>query len=259
MKPAQGKWTSTTKLALRWLAVVQAVGGTAMLAGSSMGETRSWMVGAGGAGLLAAAVCSGWLLPLLLQREFNQRDNHMRLESLRMMSQYRHDVMNQIQLVKGYLQMEKFDRLQHPVQKLISDAQRHSALSNLPGTKLAYALIERDLLSPLLRLQVELAEPGGEWDERLEDKILAVVMEVADAGETLSQELGVEAEWKLELHNRPQSFAITLRVLGEHVNDIYIQDVIEQLAAKNWDLQKREQDGEAYILSFGSQVNRDVC
>ncbi|MBS2969865.1 Spo0B domain-containing protein [Metabacillus sp. KIGAM252] len=66
-------------------------------------------------------------------------------------SHYRHDWMNRLQLIKGNLSLEKYDRVNEIMEEIIIEAQQESRLCNLKAPELAGNLIsfgwERHLFS----------------------------------------------------------------------------------------------------------------
>lgn len=222
----------------------------AMLTGNG-----SWWVGIACAALLGGAFWTGRYLARLVVRDMRRAEREGQEEAIRLLSQYRHDVMNQMQLVKGYLQLKKFDKLQGPVGKLVADARRHSSLSNLPDPRLAYRLLARDLSVPVLVLQVELSDPEGAWEYCRKRKFSDRLLQLADMGEMLTQRFGLRAEWNLTACERAETVAITLEILGDSVNDTYVDETVGLFAANGWTLSERVRDGQTYILSFESQVN----
>ncbi|ASS74955.1 hypothetical protein CIG75_08130 [Tumebacillus algifaecis] len=73
-------------------------------------------------------------------------------DSLDVLRIYRHDLMNQVQLIHAYSQMKKFDRLQIPIQSLIAEAQRHTELSALASPMISYVVLTRDICYQMLQL-----------------------------------------------------------------------------------------------------------
>ncbi|MCD7032934.1 sporulation initiation phosphotransferase B [Metabacillus sp. GX 13764] len=56
-------------------------------------------------------------------------------------SHYRHDWMNRLQLIKGNLSLEKFDRVNEIVDEIIIEAQQESKLCNLKAPEFASLLM----------------------------------------------------------------------------------------------------------------------
>lgn len=243
-----------TKIAsfLKRVARLQAICGLGLLLVWLILGPSGWILAIACVFVLGSAVCSGWYLPKLVQEEVIQVEERGRRETLRILSNYRHDVMNHVQLIKGYMQLQKLDRLQGPLQKLVTDAHRHSAISNLPGTVLPFQLIQRDLSAPMMQLTVEVSDGADNWDSEYELMLLEAIRRLANAGEELSQELGIPVEWVAKFHRENGKLAISLHVLGEHVNDTYIEDVIAEFAGLGFRLQKQSKEEQQYILSFGS-------
>jgi hypothetical protein len=223
----------------------------AVIAGAAT-DNLNWLLAAVCTGLLLAAFWTWFLLPNSISALLRQEAERERKESLRMLSHYRHDVMNHVQLLKGYLQLQKFDRLNGPIQNIVEDARRHSALSNLPGTDLPYTLIRRDLSAPLLQLSVELNGSAEFRDPASGQKLFEKIVGLTEKGENLSQELGIPVSWNMKVGLESGKMTVSLHVLGEHVNDTYIDEVIEIFADKGFRLLEQSREGQEYILFFGS-------
>ncbi|BCJ86006.1 Spo0B domain-containing protein [Effusibacillus dendaii] len=186
--------------------------------------------------LLLSALGTGGFLPRFLHSDLRQMEADRMQAALYMLAESRHNMMNHVQLVKGYLQLGKYEKLLDPVEKMIGEAQRQSALSNLPGTELGYRLVQRDLQGNMLKFVVELentaAFSGGE-----ERKLADAILQLADMGEDLCQELGICVEWVVRAAKQRGKLAITLDVLGEDVTDTYMEGLTEELIDSGWVVQ----------------------
>ncbi|GAX90956.1 Spo0B domain-containing protein [Effusibacillus lacus] len=242
---------------IRYISLLQAwIAGGILLFGF-LGGHFLWLAAVLCVAVFSIAIWAGLILPEEAEEEMVRQKLKSHKQSLEMLSHYRHDVMNQIQLLKGYLQLQIYDRLQAPIQKLVNDAQRHSVLSNLPGNELPYVLIKRELAAPMLHLQLEI-EDKENWKEHLEQEIVTFINYLSAIGENLSQDLGIIAEWNMKLRLSGGAASITLAVLGEHVNNTYIAELIEEFGRKGLTLLEQTAEGQTHILSFGSQVKPNV-
>lgn len=210
---------------LRLIGAVQAAG--AIAAGMyawTKGEDAYLL---GGLSLLVAVMAgwTGFYLPNQIARQQAAQADRLRQDFLRIFSHHRHDVMNHVQLIKGYLQMKKFDRLQSPLQNIIQDAHRHSLLSNVPGTELPYFLLARDVLSSTLHVQVEVDPLVRECIVENEPILLHVLRALFAIGEDLQHEQGYPVHWQLQIVPHELKLALNLHVSGEHANDTYIESV----------------------------------
>ncbi|MFD0694099.1 Spo0B domain-containing protein [Paenibacillus sp. GCM10027628] len=87
-----------------------------------------------------------------LQRQENQNDSNV----LQIVNRLRHDWMNDMQLLFGYIQLKKFDNLQPYMEKIKMNMQQESNLSKLGIPSLiAYLLLFR-VQSKSLQLEIEL-------------------------------------------------------------------------------------------------------
>ncbi len=73
-------------------------------------------------------------------------------DSLEVLRTYRHDLMNQVQLIHSYSQMKKYDRLQGPIQNLIAEARRHTEMSAIASSMISYVVLSRDICYPMLQV-----------------------------------------------------------------------------------------------------------
>jgi stage 0 sporulation protein B (sporulation initiation phosphotransferase) len=100
-------------------------------------------------------------------------------ESLSVLRTYRHDLMNQVQLLRAYTQMKKFDRLQGPIDAMVKEAERHTEWSSFPSPILSYTVLSRDIHYPMLRLHVtyEQAEVPSIEAEMLAGRMLSDLLD----------------------------------------------------------------------------------
>ncbi|WKB36847.1 Spo0B domain-containing protein [Terrilactibacillus sp. S3-3] len=82
----------------------------------------------------------------------------------------RHDWLNELQLIKGYLSLEKFDQVEKIIERLIEKLQNEAGLSNLKVPKLAAYLLTFNW--SMHRFHLTFKVPRGDsglssWDEAL--------------------------------------------------------------------------------------------
>ncbi|HEU4963127.1 MAG TPA: Spo0B domain-containing protein [Bacilli bacterium] len=101
-------------------------------------------------------------------------------ESLEVLRIYRHDLMNQVQLLQAYSQMKKYDRLQEPIAALVAEAQRHTEWSAFPSSVISYVVLSRDIrYGMMLKLHAsyeQVAEPTAEA-ELLAAQVLSALLD----------------------------------------------------------------------------------
>ncbi|UOF90146.1 Spo0B domain-containing protein [Fodinisporobacter ferrooxydans] len=73
---------------------------------------------------------------------------------IQLLRQYRHDVMNDLQLIRGFYQLNRTEQMMNSFQQVIDRAQKQAILSSYPDTNIAFALLEADILYPLLDLEI---------------------------------------------------------------------------------------------------------
>lgn len=194
--------------------------------------------------LLAAGIILIWIMPGQIDAHAKRLQGQQRKDTLQVLSLYRHDVMNQVQLIKGYTQMQKFDRLQSPVQKLVQDAQRQSALSNLPGEKLPYLLTLKDLSAPLVHLHIQWGESRFQFME--ESDWIAVFERFIQLGEQAAHTTTMPVNWQLLIEEDVQQALIQLDVFGEDVNDTYIAELMQYFSREGWNVRNIGEIGQQY-------------
>ncbi|BBP91222.1 hypothetical protein BsIDN1_48400 [Bacillus safensis] len=72
----------------------------------------------------------------------NEKLTHVALtnELIDLLSRSRHDWMNKLQLIKGNLTLEKYDRVFEIIEEMVIEAQHESKLSNLKNSPIGLLL-----------------------------------------------------------------------------------------------------------------------
>ncbi|MDM5298934.1 sporulation initiation phosphotransferase B [Bacillus pumilus] len=76
-------------------------------------------------------------------------------ELISLLSRSRHDWMNKLQLIKGNLTLEKYDRVFEIIEEMVIEAQHESKLSNLKIPQLAYDFLTFNWESHFITLEYE--------------------------------------------------------------------------------------------------------
>jgi hypothetical protein len=250
MKQTEGKPAKHLRDKLRWIGALQAAVAIVAIMFVWTNAKEDYLLL--GLSLLAAAT-AGWIgfsLPNQIARQQAAQADQLRQDFLRIFSHYRHDVMNHVQLIKGYLQLKKFDRLESPLQNIIQDAQRHSLLSNVPGTQLPYFLVDRDVSSPMVRLQVEVDPLVRDCIAGYEPTLIRVLRTLFAIGESLQQGQGYPMHWRLQIVPQERELALNLHVSGEHVNDTYIESVKQSLTRNGFSWKETTVENNLSILTL---------
>ena len=79
-------------------------------------------------------------------------------EFLNCLKHYRHDWLNHIQIIKGYLSLDKAEKAQKYLDQVIIQAHYESKISQLGDTDLAYFLLTYNWVQDKLMLDVEIEE-----------------------------------------------------------------------------------------------------
>jgi hypothetical protein len=73
--------------------------------------------------------------------------------ALDVLRQYRHDVMNDLQLIRGYVQMNKTESVFQSIQRAVEQSQKLSEFSVLPDALLGFVLLEAQIRFTLLNIE----------------------------------------------------------------------------------------------------------
>jgi stage 0 sporulation protein B (sporulation initiation phosphotransferase) len=184
------------------------------------------------------------------EREQSMEIRDLMEESLEVLRIYRHDLMNQVQLLQAYSQMKKFDRLQEPIQSLVAEAQRHTEWSSFPSTILSYIVLSRDIRYPMLQLHVsyEQSEESSLEAEMVAARVLSDLLDgLGDESKSVLEPISVDI-WIVALRN---GYEIGWLVSNE---DAKSQKTLGQTWAEKWVAQGLEcrqeqaEDGIEYVL-----------
>ncbi|RUS47663.1 Spo0B domain-containing protein [Cohnella sp. AR92] len=189
--------------------------------------SRRFIARASGIGLSLLLPClalvfwpdEGWLLALFVlwtiaaaaviiamaQRETNRR-NEFAVESMRMTTintvrHHRHDLMNEVQILYGYLKLGKPDKAIDVVERLKKQMEQDSRLSRLAAPKLIAYLLSFRTMCSTMKLEVEVADDfsldsGGSLER---GKFAEAVIGLIDAIRVRSDVSPVGEENRLQL------------------------------------------------------------
>ncbi|MGE6629079.1 Spo0B C-terminal domain-containing protein [Bacillus sp. NPDC077027] len=92
-----------------------------------------------------------------ISRKQNGKLTHATLtnELIGILSRSRHDWMNKLQLIKGNLTLEKYDRVFEIIEEMVIEAQHESKLSNLKIPQLAFCFLTFNWESHFITLEYE--------------------------------------------------------------------------------------------------------
>ncbi|ALC81844.1 MULTISPECIES: sporulation initiation phosphotransferase B [Bacillus] len=109
----------------------------------------------------------------------NQAENHtdqtvLSKELLHLLGHSRHDWMNKLQLIKGNLSLQKYERVFEIIEEMAIEAQHESKLSSMKVPHLAYDLVTFNWKSKYITLEYEIL--GSVKDlSYFDDKLVYVV------------------------------------------------------------------------------------
>lgn len=202
--------------------------------------------------LIFMGIYSCWWLPLQhgVQREVELREQ--REETLRMLSQYRHDWLNYIQLVQGYMQMKKYERIADPIRVCVEEAHKHAKIGNLASPFVAYRVMEATLRYPLLQIDVQ--EPGvveGEIPFAVESELADILFAICSKGGDLTNQKGEPVKWSFSMfHRGSDGLAIGLHISGDSTSKAYIDQVIQMITEEGLVFERADQVADGYQLIF---------
>ncbi|MBL0387044.1 Spo0B domain-containing protein [Tumebacillus sp. ITR2] len=116
-------------------------------------------------------------------------------DSLEVLRIYRHDLMNQVQLLQAYSQLKKYDRLHEPIQSLVQEAGRHTEWSSMPSSMVSYVVLSRDIKYQMLQLHVsyDQQEEPTEAAEFLAARLLSSLLDtLGEQSKTLLEPLALD-------------------------------------------------------------------
>jgi hypothetical protein len=135
--------------------------------------------------LLAGWAVAAALVLVEAERRANRRRIGRLLEqqqqfSLRLLSQNRHDWMNDLQILYGYLRLQKYHKAIEAVDRIRERMERESRVARLGSARLSSFLLSFRVLSDTLRLEVQVdddvALDGPEvWRDRLAKAVMDLV------------------------------------------------------------------------------------
>ncbi|CEH28254.1 Spo0B domain-containing protein [Aneurinibacillus migulanus] len=100
-------------------------------------------------------------------------------EIIEVMNHQRHDWLNHIQVLLGYLKLEKYEMCEEYIRKITADANRDTLVSRLEYPPLVAYLLSFNALHNNVRIEVEIPAPFSlltlEEGPRIGDFILSVV------------------------------------------------------------------------------------
>lgn len=140
-------------------------------------------------------------------------------ECLEVLRTYRHDLMNQVQLIQAYAQMKKYDRLQAPIRALVEEAQRHTSWSAIPSAMVSYVVLSRDISYLMLNLDVSYEEvnaPTPACEERAALLLADIFDQLGEASKTVLEPItldvwivsfgqGYEIGWSLQAEDQAKT------------------------------------------------------
>lgn len=103
--------------------------------------------------LATTAAASVWVIWKIM---FKQRETQSRDRTIRLLNHYRHDWMNELQVLFGYLRLGKYDVLSEYMNKIKASAIQDSLLSKLGNTSLIMYLLEHRISASGCLVELEL-------------------------------------------------------------------------------------------------------
>lgn len=171
-----------------------------------------------------------WWLPIRWREQRERDHRQQQKKALQMLSRYRHDWLNHIQLVQGYLQMKKYERMVGPLRTCVEEAKKHARLSSLSSPLLAYSLMEASLHYPQLQIDIQASALPEHLPLAVEKELAHLLFSMCAKGDEIRQRRGQSVSWTFTLcHRGENGLAIGLCITGENIEEAYIHEVISSL------------------------------
>jgi len=107
---------------------------------------------------LGAATFSGVMTSRKWKNRSTRMLDHARLSAIRTLSHHRHDWMNDLQIMYGYLRLNKPDRAAEIVDRIRARMDNDSRISGLGHAELSMFLLSHRTMSDQMRLEVNVQE-----------------------------------------------------------------------------------------------------
>jgi hypothetical protein len=211
-----------------------------------------WVVGILCLIVLIQCVFVCWWWPRRQEEQRQAELRGQREEALRLLSQYRHDWLNHIQLVQGYLQMKKYERAAEPIRACVEEARKHAKLGSLASPLVAYRIMDVTLRYPLLQIDVQAPGlTGGELPFAVEAELAETLYLICAEGGEWTNRTGRPVHWGFTILQRgTNGFAIGLHVSGESISDESIDNIIRFITDLGWVFEASDRVADGYHLTF---------
>jgi stage 0 sporulation protein B (sporulation initiation phosphotransferase) len=217
VKPFAGRWYA-------WALVPAVLAVGVMAAAWWWQESRMLMV----LTLLSSGLLLvGSVIHLWLFSRWNQAivatERFCREETVELLRRYRHDVMNHLQLIQGYIQMDKVDRGREYIDCLAAYAQQHAALSHRELPLISYVALKHAVYSPQLELAWNGPWPAERLDHLLEWKLAGCLDEILQHCGMVSEDSPGKLAISFSIPGDHETANIEMYVSGEHVKEDWMR------------------------------------
>ncbi|KKO51864.1 Spo0B domain-containing protein [Paenibacillus sp. DMB20] len=148
---------------------------------------------------VAAALCSAWLVRHGEMRKQHAirlyLENSLEQRAIQMLNHHRHDWMNELQILYGYIQLGKHDKSVHCVERIKERMLQDSKISKLGIPSLVFYLHSYRTYNTGLQLEVEVVDHvqlegklSPDIQETLTDTVMAVLRAYQDGGSSSWEE-----------------------------------------------------------------------
>ncbi|AWP29095.1 Spo0B domain-containing protein [Paenibacillus sp. Cedars] len=150
-----------------WKWIAAGAGLTSVIPVAWMVWKPTWAAGAVlTAWAVAAAVCGAWLVRKSEERRQQAIIQNVEQTAIQMLNHHRHDWMNELQILYGYIQLGKHDKSVRSVERIKERMATESRISKLGIPSLVFYLHSYRTYSNNLQLEVEVVD-----QVQLEDKV----------------------------------------------------------------------------------------
>lgn len=160
-------------------------------------------------------------------------------EALFLLSKYRHESMNQIQLVKAYSQLGKYDRMSRAIETLVSEARRQNEFSHLLNPILSYAAVSAAFEYTGAKLEIHLSEnfSGRTLNLGASMRLANFIYDLFALAQELQEDTSADVNWVLTIQPEGQGLGFKLALLGEDVTEGYREEIKNLLGNHSFILQ----------------------
>lgn len=157
----------------------------------------------------------------------------------------RHDMLNDLQLLKANVALNRVDRIELILEKIVNKARNEAKLSNLHAPKLAMLLLGYNWESRPFQLEVEVTGEDGDW-RTLDDHLHDLMLDILDAFGNVSDKLS-DNMMTVSIHADEENLDLSICYSGKIINHDFLEQYFNELNQTYHFVEKYIQEEEAVI------------